>query len=77
MEVEQLVLPPLCGTLLERTIGGGGGGGGGDGGGAVRRSSHRSVPVVHNYGHGGSGLTLAWGCAGDAVQLVIDALGDC
>lgn len=27
-------------------------------------------PVVHNYGHGGSGFSLAWGCAGDVVDLL-------
>lgn len=32
------------------------------------------LPVVHNYGHGGSGLTLAWGTAGDAIALVKEAL---
>lgn len=32
------------------------------------------LKVVHCYGHGGSGLTLAWGTAGDAVQLALEAL---
>lgn len=26
--------------------------------------------VVHCYGHGGAGVTLAWGCADDVVELV-------
>lgn len=30
--------------------------------------------VVHNYGHGGSGFTLSWGCAEDVVRLIKSTL---
>jgi D-amino-acid oxidase len=41
----------------------------------LEREDTGSGPVVvHNYGHGGSGVTLAWGCAQDAAALVLGAL---
>jgi D-amino-acid oxidase len=36
----------------------------------------RASSIVHNYGHGGSGWTLSFGCAGDVLALVGEALLD-
>ncbi|MCB1121495.1 MAG: FAD-dependent oxidoreductase [Verrucomicrobiae bacterium] len=35
-----------------------------------RDDSLPDLPVVHCYGHGGSGFTLSWGCAEEVVQLL-------
>jgi D-amino-acid oxidase len=34
------------------------------------------VPRVHNYGHGGSGVTLSWGCAEETLRLVSQILSE-
>lgn len=40
---------------------------------AVRLERDPHLPnVLHNYGHGGAGFTLSWGCAADVVSLAVD-----
>tara|TARA_B100001250_G_scaffold345303_1_gene314669 strand:- start:1504 stop:2442 length:939 start_codon:yes stop_codon:yes gene_type:complete len=31
-----------------------------------------STRVIHNYGHGGAGVTLSWGCANEVVSIAED-----
>ncbi|WP_033221077.1 FAD-dependent oxidoreductase [Kitasatospora phosalacinea] len=39
--------------------------------GSVRVERDPYIPgLVHNYGHGGAGFTLSWGCAADAADLL-------
>ncbi len=37
----------------------------------LERERHGSRLVVHNYGHGGAGVTLSWGCADEVVRCVL------
>ena len=41
----------------------------------VRRSEHNGKSLIHNYGHGGGGFTLSWGCANLALELAGDVSG--
>jgi D-amino-acid oxidase len=40
----------------------------------IRLEAEPRARIVHNYGHGGSGVTFSWGCALEVVDLVERAL---
>ena len=42
----------------------------------LERQLHGDLPVIHNYGHGGAGFTVSWGCAFEVLSHVREALGD-
>ena len=42
----------------------------------VRLEREPGSRIVHNYGHGGSGVTFSWGCALEAAELVAGILAE-
>lgn len=40
----------------------------------IRLEKDPNLPVIHNYGHGGAGYTVSWGCANSVKDLVSEFL---
>lgn len=36
----------------------------------LEEESIKDKKIIHNYGHGGAGVTLSWGCADEVVKLI-------
>jgi len=39
----------------------------------VRLEIEPNTRIIHNYGHGGSGVTFSWGCASEIAELVLSS----
>ncbi len=37
---------------------------------SVRLEWDSELPIIHNYGHGGAGYTVSWGCAESVYELI-------
>lgn len=40
----------------------------------IEKDEASKKPLIHNYAHGGAGVTLSWGCAFRCIQLVLAEL---